>query len=79
VTYTNINIPRESDIRARQYREAVEKERDFWLKEAESLRDQLENVFHAAQEHGFVELSNRGETMHLYTWQKAAELDAPLS
>jgi hypothetical protein len=77
-TYTNVSIPRESDVRAQQYLHAAEQERDFWLKKAEDFRNRLEAILDAAKEHGYVELHHRNEKLVLYTWQKAAELDAPL-
>jgi hypothetical protein len=78
MTYVNVNVPRESDVRVEQYRHATDKERDFWLKKAEEFRNQLENIIDAANEHGYVEMHHRGEKLVLYTWQKAAELDQPL-
>jgi hypothetical protein len=78
VTYQNATIPTTGDIRAEQYRNGVEKERDFWLKKAEELQRELENIYDHASERGFIELHHRNDKLVLYTWQKAAELDAPL-
>ena len=78
MTHTNVHIPTTSDVRNQQYLHAAEKERDFWLKRAEDLRNELENIFDAAKEYGHVALTHRGERVVLYTWQKAAELDQPL-
>ncbi|MBR2118483.1 MAG: hypothetical protein IJ935_07395 [Afipia sp.] len=78
MAYVNVSIPTEGDVRAEQYRYSAEKERDFWLKKSEELRDQLENVLDAANEHGYVELRHRGERLVLYTWDKARELTEPL-
>lgn len=78
MTHTNVSIPTSSDVRNEQYQNSVEKEKDFWLKRAELLRAEMENIFDAAKEWGHVDLTHRGERIVLYTWQKAAELDAPL-
>jgi hypothetical protein len=78
VTYQNATIPTTSDIRAEKYRHGVETERDFWFQKAEQLQRELENIYDHATERGFIELHHQNSKLVLYTWDKAAELDAPL-
>lgn len=78
MTHTNVHIPTSSDVRNQQFLDATVKERNFWLKRAEDLRNELENIFNAAKEYGYVDLSHRNEKLVLYTWDKAAKLDQPL-
>jgi hypothetical protein len=65
MTWVNATIPTSSDIRAQQYRDGVEKERDFWLKKADELQRELENIFDHAKANGRIELHHRGEKLIL--------------
>jgi hypothetical protein len=65
MTWVNATIPTSSDIRAEQYRDGVEKERDFWLKKAEDLQRELENIWDHAQKNGRIELHHRGDKLVL--------------
>ena len=65
MSWVNAKIPTDSEIRAEHYRNSVEKERDFWLKKAEQLQIEMENIFDHAKEHGKIELHHRGEKLVL--------------
>lgn len=65
MTWVNANIPTTSDIRAEQRFDAVEKERDFWLKKAENLQRELENIWDHARANGRIELHHRHEKLVL--------------
>ncbi len=71
MTWVNANIPTSSDIRAAKYQNDIEKERDFWLKKAEELQRELENIFDHAKAHGRIELHHRGEKLVLYVTDPA--------
>jgi hypothetical protein len=61
VSWKNSTIPTTSDIRAEQRLDAIERERDFWLKKAESLQRELENIWDNARDSGRIELHHRRE------------------
>lgn len=74
MSWVNATIPTSGDIRAEQYLDAVEKERDFWLKKAEQLQRELENIWDHASESGRIELHHRGEKLTLTVVSEECEV-----
>jgi hypothetical protein len=60
-----VSIATGAQMRSRQITETLTVERDFWMKMAEQLHDQLENIFDQAEEHGKVDLYRNGKTIKL--------------
>lgn len=73
MTWVNANIPTTSDIREEQRFDALEKERDFWLKKAENLQRELENIWDHAHATGRIELHRRQEKLVLVVKPPAQE------
>jgi len=56
-----------ADIRRRLDRMTLESERDYWMKSAEQLHDDLQKIFDDAKRTGKVVLHYRGEKIKLQT------------
>lgn len=67
MTWVNATIPTAMEIREEQRADSLEKERDFWLKKAEQLQRELENIWDHAREAGRIELHHRREKLVLVT------------
>lgn len=62
-----ILIERAADIRRRLDLITLEAERDYWMKQAESLHDDLQKLFDDAKSSGNVTLRYAGEAIRLAT------------
>jgi hypothetical protein len=58
-------IERAADIRRKLNIENLERERDFWMKKAEQLHDDLQYIFDAAEKEGKITLTHRDKTVVL--------------
>lgn len=61
-----------SEIRRQANQEAIERDRDFWMKKTEALHAQLQKMFEDAEQDGKLSLSHKGKTIRL---QVVADLD----
>jgi len=59
--WTNVTIDRSGDTLERRQQVLLQAEMEFWRREAERLRETLENIPEAIERYGYVTIARRGE------------------
>ena len=64
--WTNVNVPTFAEWQRDEYEIKLVAERDFWKKQAEQLRDQLNNIPAAVKQYGYCDVTDsNGVTVQL--------------
>ena len=59
--WTNVTLDRSSETHDRRQQALLQAEMEFWKREAERLRETLENIPEAVERYGYVTIARRNE------------------